>query len=155
MVPGGPSHAVKSQPYMLWLDCRNINDPGVRPEFCSHIGEHVGILKNLLKAPGLEGLMKQVKDWSAGHTTPDAQPIEGGVTGLGYVCVSGTHRSIGVNRLLSECLKRDGHQVRAPHHLSRGKWARKGRCYWCNSCNLQNAAKGAVFAEAYRMWSAI
>ena len=145
------STALKDQEYFLWLDCREINDPGTVPGHCGHIGEHVGILRELVAAPGLPDILQEVKCW-VGQKADECGNSMCNV-GLGYVCKSGTHRSVGINRIVSECLCRDGYIVNEANHLSKGLWKRRNRCYWCKNCKLGNSAKASVFDKAYAIWS--
>ena len=97
--------------------------------------------------------MQEVKGWIGQKTDECADSMSNCDLGLGYVCASGTHRAVGLNRLVTECLRRDGYIVSEASHLSRGIWTSRNRCYWCNSCKVDNPDKPDVFEQAYSIWS--
>ena len=72
--------------------------------------------------------------------------------GLGFVCKSGTHRSVAMARMVLECLIKDGFQVSGPRHLSKGTWVARNRCSDCHMCDLNNRNKPFFFDLVHAEW---
>ena len=116
-----------------------------------HVGEHVGNLTNVVNQDAdfvfLCKLVKEdVEKWAAGDMQ---SPLH-----LGFVCRSGTHRSVACARLFAEILCRLGLKASC-RHLNTGRWRAAGKCSQCASCDLALPAKLPLFERARRIYCSV
>ena len=126
------------------FDVRVFGNPEETHVNPKHVGEHVGILTNVInqEADFVE-LCKHVRDrvekLAAGELGPAVH--------LGFVCHSGTHRSVACARLFTEILLRLGCKASCRHLCMRG-WEEANKCSQCASCDLDRPDKDLLFERA-------
>lgn len=132
--------AHNSQCVDLWIDCRGYSDPASK-KFCQHIGEHFQILKGIMRdEPRTKEILSEVKKFVAKNKLP--------ASCIASVCRTGAHRSVAVNRIVTEVLKLKGYKLMQPTHLSRGPWKSLHRCNWCRECRDGHLGKMKLFKQA-------
>ncbi len=106
-----------------WFDCRHFND--CDKTMYGHVGENYYILQNIIDSGGFEIMLGVVKEWLRETVKATTSMSEKTDVKAGFVCTSGTQRSVAMLRLALECMRQDGFNVLEPRHLSTGTWKQR------------------------------
>eukprot|EP00971_Amphidinium_carterae_P270797 5373860-Amphidinium_carterae.3 len=92
---------------VIWLDVRDLHDPGQtgsRSDFITnHLGTHIKNARGIMKSPALNGILCQLAEDLAGvATTPHAD------IWIAIMCRSGRHRSVFLSEALAAILRKLG-----------------------------------------------